>query len=111
MTDNEWVLKYFTYDHLPEGPLRECSRRFAEEANLGVIPPLDEYGLPDYDSLNLRENAMNKWCLKNLSNNPEREAALDKINCAFSYEELRYLLEAKDCAVRSLLPVSNMPLT
>lgn len=27
------IMKFFSYAHLPEGPLRECSERFAKLAN------------------------------------------------------------------------------
>lgn len=30
----QWVLKSFTYDHLPEGPIRDTSKLFADLAHL-----------------------------------------------------------------------------
>lgn len=106
MNDNTWVLRYFTYDHLPEGPLRECSKRFALEAEQGIKPKKASYG-DDYTALDVRLEALEEWCTTHLPNNPEREMALNKVGDAFDYISLRYLLEAKDCAVRSLLPISN----
>lgn len=61
----EWVMKYFKFDHLPAGPLREMSAQFCQLAN------------------NLVNSA---------PRNPERSVALRK------------LLEAKDAAVRSVIP-------
>ena len=60
------VLQYFVYNHLPEGPLRETSKRFASLAS--------------------------QTAADNPTHHPETAKALDR------------LLEAKDAAVRSMLP-------
>lgn len=61
------VLRYFVYNHLPEGPLKDMSRTFATQATHVASKNADAY-------------------------NRETEKALDR------------LLEAKDAAVRSVLP-------
>lgn len=61
----EWVLKYFKFGHLKEGPMREMSEKFSDLAMQLVAKA---------------------------PRNPERSVALRK------------LLEAKDAAVRSVIP-------
>lgn len=69
------IMKYFKYAHLP-GDLQAVSRPFCELAE-ALVAPADERGMKT---------------LPALPRNPERTVALRK------------LLEAKDAAVRSILP-------
>jgi len=105
-----WTLRYFTYDHLPVGPLRDCSERFSITAQTCWAEDPDELPLSPvvpYSNLKL-------WMMENLPNNKERTKAIKKLFKSldeFEYGSLskscRLLLESKDCAVRSLLPISN----
>jgi len=110
MTNKPWTLRYFTYDHLPAGPLRDCSERFSIAASICWPKDLDELPLspvPTYYNLKL-------WMIENLPKNKERTKAIKKLFkslIAFENGDMskacRLLLESKDCAVRSLLPVSQ----
>lgn len=111
-----WCYKYFTFDHLPEGPLRECSALFAGIAN----------EMMDFSSLTHHERVMRVKSFRStvsgmLPSNPESLHADYKFITMFDYLScwdkeavglnvdtvFRILLETKDCAVRSLLPVSQ----
>lgn len=73
--ENEHILQFFKYDHLPEH-LKKVSRPFCELAEMIIN------GMPDHPS---------QPTFGALPRNPERTVALRK------------LLEAKDAAVRALV--------
>lgn len=112
-TEKPWCLRYFTYDHLPEGKLRECSRMFAEAAHSIDDSAIgDEWPLPYTLDSGVLSDLYDE--MVNLPSNYESVAARGKISSAswrfyegYFDSGMRYLLEAKDCAVRSLLEVSN----
>ena len=68
----EPLLRYFAYEHLPEGLMRETSKRFHELAH--ELYRLKDAGVAVHDD---------DQCL----------------------QAMHKLLEAKDCAVRSVLPL------
>mgnify|MGYP007071599181 CR=1 FL=1 len=102
---NPAILRYFDCGHLPQhlqdivAPFRACAHLSAECHNLGDIRALD---------------AIDKLAASNTSNCPdpvESRHALSKILEAFAAPSLearlRLLLEAKDCAVRAMIPVTT----
>jgi len=104
--ERPWTIRYFTYDHLPEGPLRECSSKFAAVA--------DDLFYQSNDALENYQDIF-EWIQANIPDNKERAVAIKKLKQAYSYwvvckynRGCRKLLEAKDCAVRALLPVSQL---
>lgn len=109
-----WCLRYFTYEHLPEGKLRECSKQFADAAHL--IRTATEY--VHYDEILeklLREITLPSNIESDIARSKTRQAmnkfyysGVDERDYHSDMEEgMRLLLEAKDCAIRSLLDVSN----
>lgn len=116
MNFEPWCLRYFTYKHLPEGPLRHCSAEFAELAHniLRHASSIPKSGR------GVLLGSFQYWLMEFTPKNPESEEALAKVERLYPYlehwkqltrteveEAFRILLEAKDCAVRSLLEVSN----
>jgi len=109
------VLQYFEFEHLPEGPLRKCSKEFNFWATLLFHPCIRSAVLigaeihPEDHLRNARKMLLDY--MYSLPHHPEAQVAIDKIIAAFRrgddifpYQRARLLLEAKDCAVRSLLP-------
>ena len=98
------TLRYFDCDHLPAN-LREIVAPFRECAHLAVECE---------GRRNLRVlDAIDKLAASNTSNCPdpvESRFALSKLLDAYAASSLevrlRFLLEAKDCAVRAMIPVS-----
>lgn len=107
MTDTKYpILRYFAYAHLPPH-LQEVSRPFAELAHAIVANPDDKMATRDqhYELIDFL-NAIGATDID------ERKEAADKLCMArkevvsfCTRDALRLILEAKDCAVRAVLPM------
>lgn len=107
----EPILRYFKYFHLPPH-LQEISRPFAELAErlaAGVeIPPWQELQ-PSF--LRLRDFVRSLPAVdsaeKDYADSKLSEVWLCLFECAPASVPLRLLLEAKDCAVRAMIPLET----
>lgn len=108
-----WCLRYFTFDHLPEGELRNVSEKYAHAAYKLFNPCVS---LPADTVHGTIKRLKDDLMVLMAPFNHERSAGLKKLREAFAVfegktripdEACRALLEAKDCAVRALLPVSK----
>lgn len=94
------ISQFFTYDHLRE-PLRSVSEKFAKFHDALVA------GVLTREEFQTGVNILADWCRALLPANPERDWCEAKLMAAFGEDDtdmrLRWLLEAKDCAVRATL--------
>lgn len=117
MKTKPWCLRYFTYDHLPEGLIRVCAEEFANIANSMLTAHYQREGRSLEKWFDL---VVMSWVRDFTPENEEACVAREKIDLLFDYiadwnmledheieTAFRLLLEAKDCAVRSLLEVSD----
>lgn len=93
------ISQFFTYDHLRE-PLRSVSEKFSRHHDLVVV---GQSATAYWEAI----NALAAWCTAELPANPERDWCEAKLMAAYGEDDtdmrLRWLLEAKDCAVRATL--------